>query len=365
MWNWLRLAFDRFKPQPPVAPRPSQPIRRDPPQLRVISGGLDTASSFKQLLVLTGQSEPVVPVLTPAQRIREEELAARVMAHFRKNRPAPSALPAVSLQVLNLVAEPDLSLSQLTRVVSQDPAFSAAILKVANSPAYAAAQEIQTLRDAVARLGLTEVGRVAGMVSARSLFQPQVRSEFASFGNRWNDIFAESVAAARGAAWLCMRVKRARSDHAFLAGILHDLGRSVALRSIASLELHEHCFDHEGSEIDRVVERVHVEIGGEVHADWSLPRFPTLVSMRHHELGLPVDGEYVDVHCVRLASSLVQYLRQPWRFEQVKAEIDESCVALHLDGFELRSLETQLRTELESVLASFHQPPRRRTGSNI
>jgi HD-like signal output (HDOD) protein len=191
-----------------------------------------------------------------------------------------------------------------------------------------------------------------------------VRSEFAVFGNRWNDIFSESVVAARGAAWLSMRVKRARSDHAFLAGILHDLGRSVALRSVASLSLSEHCFELESTQIDRVVERVHVEIGGEVHVDWNLPRFPTLVAMRHHDLGLPAEGEYVDVHSVRLSSALVQLMRQPWRLAQVKAEVDESCAALHLDGFALRSLETQLRSELESVLASFHHP-QRRTGSHF
>lgn len=364
MWEWLRRVLGLVSEVKVVAPAP-QPIRRDPPQLRVIPGGLDRTSGFAQLLALTGQLEPLQSPLTPEELEREEMLAERVLTHFRKNRPAPSALPAISLQVLNLVAEPDLSLSQLSRVVSQDPAFSAAILKVANSPAYAGAQEIQTLRDAVSRLGLTEVGRVAGVVSARSLFQPQVRSEFAAFGNRWSDIFSESVVAARGAAWLSMRVRRARSDHAFLAGILHDLGRSVALRSVASIELSEHCFDLESTEIDRVVERVHVEIGGAVHVDWSLPRFPTLVAMRHHDLNLPADGEYVDVHCVRLASALVQFLRQPWRLEQVRAEVDASCVALNLDGFALRSLDTQLHTELESVLASFNHPVKRRSGSHF
>ncbi|MFO0598589.1 MAG: HDOD domain-containing protein [Myxococcaceae bacterium] len=339
-------------------PRPViQPERRDPPKLRVIEGGRSDATGFEALLKLTGQSAPDRLVLTPEQLDRESWLADRVLEHFRKNRPAPSALPAVSLQVLNLVAEPDLSLAELSRVVSQDPAFSAAILKVANSPAYAGAQEIATLRDAVSRLGLVEVGRVAGTVSARSLFQPQVRSEFASFGTRWADMFSEAVAAARGAAWLCLRLRKARSDHAFLAGILHDLGRSVALRSVAALQQHDKLFDLEGTEVDRVVERVHVEIGGEVHADWSLPRFPTLVAMRHHELGLPGDGEYIDVHAVRLSSALVQFQRQPWRAPQVRAEVDESCAALHLDGFVLRSLMTQLRTELDTVNHAFKKLP--------
>ena len=360
MWTWLQRLFRRTPAPVAVAP-PPRVVPVDPPQLRVIDGGLSNASRFEQLMSLTGQLTPEVLPLTQQEEARDAELAELVLEHFRKNRPAPSALPAVSLQVLNLVAEPNLSLAELSRVVSQDPAFSAAILKVANSPAYAGAQEIQSLREAVARLGLTEVSRVAGVVSARSLFQPQVRSEFSSFGSRWNDIFAESVAGARGAAWLSLNVRRARSDHAFLAGILHDLGRSVALRSIASIAQQSGIFREDGAQIDRVIEKVHVEIGGEVHASWNLPRFPTLVAMRHHDLLLPADAEYVDVHVVRLCSSLVQVRRQPWRTPQVRAEVDESAAALNLDAFALRSLETQLRHEMESVLASFHVGPKRRT----
>ena len=204
------------------------------------------------------------------------------------------------------------------------------------------------------------MSRVAGMVSARSLFQPQVRSEFSTFGSRWNDLFAESVAGARGAAWLSLTVRKARSDQAFLAGILHDLGRSVALRSLASLNLSSGLFREDETQIDRVVERVHVEVGGDVHASWNLPRFPTLVAMRHHDLGLPTDNEYVDVHVVRLCSALVQLRRQPWRVNQVRAEVDESAGVLNLDVYALRSLDTQLRQEMETVLAAFNHPPRKR-----
>lgn len=89
--------------------------------------------------------------------------------------------------------------------------------------------------------------------------------------------------------------------------------------------------------------------------------------MRHHDLGMPTDGEYADVHCVRLASALVQVKRQPWRSSQVKAEIDESAGALRLDAFALRSLDTQLRTEHQQVLASSLVPSqvRKRSASNL
>ena len=85
-----------------------------------------------------------------------------------------------------------------------------------------------------------------------------------------------------------------------------------------------------------------------------------LVTMVHHDLNLPVTGEYREVHVVRLCSAMVQLGRQPWRMDAARAEIDESCRALKLDGYELRSLDTQIRSELQSVVHLFADRPARR-----
>lgn len=368
-WERLRLIFGatpttHAPARVPMSSRPTpvpMPKPADPPVLTVLPGGLEQGTPFEQLINWLGQTPPDRQVLTQAQLEDELLLAERVIEHFRKNRPAPSSLPAVSLQVLNAVAEPDLSLSELSRLVAQDPALAAGVLKVANSPAYAGSQEIQTLRDAVTRLGLTEVGRVAGMVAARSLFQPQVRSEFSHFGQTWADLFTDSITSARGSAWLSMRLRKGRSDHVFVAGMLHDLGRPVALRSLASLAVDGSIDESDRGRIERVVEQVHVEIGGEVHQAWGLPRLPTLVAMRHHDRGLPTDGEYVDVHIVRLVSALVQYRRHPWNHELIREEVNESCAALNINAYVLRSLDTQLKDELAHVGQAFNDRHRRKT----
>jgi len=374
MGSWWEGVRRFFGAQPPPRPRVSAPVvpakptqsqavATPRPPLTVLPGGRDEGTPFDQLLSWLGLEAPERFVLTQADLERDEALATRVVEHFRKNRPAPSSLPAVSLQVLNAIAEPNLSLAELSRLVSQDPALAAGVLKVANSPAYVGAQEIQTLRDAVTRLGLAEVGRVAGMVAARSLFQPQVRSEFSHFVNTWSDLFTDSVTSARGSAWLSMQLRKGRSDHVFVAGMLHDLGRPVALRSIAAIAVGGEDLDEDDlHHIDRVIERVHVEIGGEVHVAWSLPRFPTLVAMRHHDLELPADGEYVDVHIVRLVSALVQFRRHPWRFEAIRDEVNQSCAALGVNAYVLRSLDTRLKDELSHVGTAFNDKSKRKTG---
>ncbi len=367
MWAWLDRLFHRdHSAQTSSTAKPPAPLV-DPPLARVVMKVVTPAPEglgpFDHFLELQGLEAPSESALTPEEVAGDEALAAETMLNFREHQPGPSSLPAVALQVLNAVADQEVSLSELSRLVSQDPAMSAGVLRVANSAAYAATQEIETLRDAVTRLGLSEVGRVAGTVAARSLFQPQVRSEFAAFGSKWNEIFAESVVAARGAAWLAMQVSGVNADHVFLAGLLHDLGRSVGLRSLVTLAQNRLQIDPSDPRVDRVLERVHVDIGGDVHQLWNLPRFPTLVAVRHHDLELPNDGEYREVHVVRLCSALVQFRRQSWRRASIRAEVDESCAALGQSGFSLRSLDTQLRAELSKVAQSFSDRPRRRAVS--
>ncbi|MCA2979658.1 MAG: HDOD domain-containing protein [Myxococcaceae bacterium] len=368
-WDWIRRLFGAA---PSDTPAPSPSPRKPPPatkasngappgpELTVLPGGLDQKTPFDQLAEWSGLSAPDRSPLTQVELDADQDLATRVVEHFRANRQAPSSLPAVSLQVLNAIASPSLSLADLSRLISQDPALAAGVLKVANSPGYVGVQETQTLRDAVTRLGLSEVGRVAGMVAARSLIQPQVRGEFTAFGTKWNDLFVDSVTAARGAAWLSMRVRKGRSDHVFVAGMLHDLGRSVAMRSIAALSMAGESLDEH--RVDRVVEQVHVEVGGEVHQTWGLPKFPTLVALRHHDLDLPADGEFADVHVVRLVSALVQLQRSPWRFAAIRDEVNHSCAALGADAFLLRALVTQLKEEQAHVENAFAEPGRRKVG---
>lgn len=356
MWAWLDTLFNRKK----APARKAEPVRVVTPTPRPTEAPKPEGPPFAAFLTLVGVDGLARSPATPEEVEADGELAARLLLHFRENKPAPSSLPAISLQVLNAVADPDLSLAEVSRLIAQDPAMSAGVLKVANSPTYAGAQEVESLRDAVTRLGVAEVGRVAGMVAARSLFQPQVRSEFSAFGPKWSELFAESVVAARGALWLSMRVRGVNGDHVFLAGLLHDLGRSVALRSLAALCVSEGAkLDPYDLRVDRVLERVHCEVGGEVDQAWNLPRFATLVTVRHHDLGLPNDDEYRGVHVVRLCSAMVQFRRQPWRIDTLEAEINESCAALGLDAYTLRSLDTQLRAELQQVAQLFTEKPRR------
>jgi len=318
------------------------------PPLKVIKGGL-TGTPFEQMHQLLGLTPPAETALTQGDEEDENELAEQVLAHFKANQPAPTASQVTSLEVLNQVAKGDVPLVALTRLVSRDPALTVGVLKVANSPAFRGTQPIETLRDGINRLGTEEVARVAGTFAARALFQPQLRLEQRWLQSTFNRYHADAMATAMVASEAAQRRKGARADLAWLAGLLHDVGRSCALRSLGGLMMGKGHLPDEL--VTRVIDRVHVEAGGEIHQHWDLPLFATLAAVRHHDLDLPAEG-FADLHLVRLVSALVRYQTDPTCAQQAMAEVDSSANALSMDGYALRTIWTDVTRALATVSLS-------------
>jgi HD-like signal output (HDOD) protein len=342
-------------PPPPTRPRASRAAPPPPPQPaeEPEPPEADPFAPYRRALCV--EIPPEAPI-DEATEAGDRELAERILAHFRANKPPPASFPALAMQILNLIARPDAEVAELARLIGRDPALSASILSVANSAYYRAAMEIETVRDAITRLGLNEVGRVAGAVSARTLFNPRMRAEQAVFGPRWSGLFHRAITVASGAAWLSLRNRRVRSDRAYLGGLLHDVGTSVALRSLAALVLDGKVKPApDDARIARVLERVHTEVGGEAHQTWNLPHYLTVLAVRHHDAEIPDGEEFIDLHAVRLAAA-VEDLRGPFA-ARAAGELVQSAGALRLDPFAVRALAAELRAAEARTAALFGISP--------
>jgi HD-like signal output (HDOD) protein len=137
--------------------------------------------------------------------------------------------PAVALRLQRLLAKPNYSVSDIADVVSGDPALATAVLAAANSAALGAAVQITTLPRAVNRLGARTVGSIAvaaGLGASASapglLLDVKYR------------VWRRSVTCALA----CQKLAPQRGlepEAAFLAGLLHGFGRSVAIASLERL----------------------------------------------------------------------------------------------------------------------------------
>jgi HD-like signal output (HDOD) protein len=323
-----------------AAPAKLEPTVAEPANGAAAEAPRDPFVPFAEVLGIEAPREPA-PLSEEDERA-DAELAALILERFRASRPEQASFPGTALQIVNLVASPRAEVSELSRIISRDPALTAGVLQVSNSLVFRGLMEVETVRDAVARLGLNEVGRVAAAISARTLFSPKVRAEQAHFGSRWNALFARAVAVGSAAAAVALRHPGARSDRVYLGGLLHDIGKSLALRTLARLILDGRVPDPDPERLERVLDRVNLEVGGEAHQAWDLPQYLTVICVRHHDEQIPSGSEFVDLHLVRLTSALDE-LREPAFAWRASREIVQTAGALRLDPYTVRMIFNEMK----------------------
>jgi putative nucleotidyltransferase with HDIG domain len=112
---------------------------------------------------------------------------------------------------------------ELQKVISADQALTARILKMANSVFYSFDQKINTLSHAIVVLGFRAVQSMAIAASSRSLFV----KKGAQFGLKEKLLWEHSVGVAAGCRQIARIVSYEAEETAFIAGLLHDIGKAV------------------------------------------------------------------------------------------------------------------------------------------
>ena len=282
----------------------------------------------------------------------EAATADAVLSHFDAHRPGPASFPSIALKILDLVRDPKMDAIGLTRTIELDGALSSGVLVLANSAVFRGVSRVETLREAVARLGLEEVARAATALSTRTLYR-SVRAEFDLFGPTWNRLFYHAATVARAGSDLGRARKLGDPDRIFLGGMLHDVGKSLALRSLAALLLADRVPQHEAAAVDRILHHVHVPVGAEAHREWGLPPGLSAIAESHHFSGNALGGERTDLHVVRLTSALELLRTSPEVSSSAPAEVVGSAKALGLGPTRVRALRTGLAEHGEWVRMLF------------
>jgi len=133
------------------------------------------------------------------------------------------AMPHIASKVLELSSDPGTSARQLHQVISDDQAMTARILKIANSAMYACSHQIKTLTEAIVMLGFNSIRSLVVTSAARNLYD----TKSSRTGLKERLLWEHSI----GTAFACRLLIEPRlpnlAEEAFLAGLLHDIGKLV------------------------------------------------------------------------------------------------------------------------------------------
>lgn len=194
------------------------------------------------------------------------------------------AIPTAALQAQKLLNAAQVDFDKLARIIRNDQALTANLLRLANTISYGGRQRIETVGQAIVRLGTRHVSQMVVGLAASSLMQQ--RLEGYDMGPK--DLWKHALAVAIGASELTKNLEMDDPDLAFTGGILHDVGK-VALANFVHAKadtIEKIAFDKNVS--FHVAERVilgvdHAEVGAMLMDDWGLTEHLVNVIRWHHE----------------------------------------------------------------------------------
>lgn len=185
-------------------------------------------------------------------------------------------LPTVVSKVLEITRREDFSMRDLSNVILTDQVIAAKVLQQANSAFYAAARQVDSLPQAIQRLGSQSVTNI---VLALSLQSARPGRDF--FLAHKQQLWQRSVVCALCAHLIATAVRLDR-DLAFLCGLMMDFGKIVLLSLIQDVMAEEHDYQMAPAEvIEGIIEAYHPKVGGAIGEKWSLPA-PVLEAINYH-----------------------------------------------------------------------------------
>ena len=138
-------------------------------------------------------------------------------------------LPEVANKVMRLTNDPESDANDLAKLIQSDQTLAGHVMRIANSALYSPNATLVSLQQAITRLGMRVIADIALAASVNSKmfnapgYEKHIQTElqFSLMAGLW----AKEIA----------RACRRNVEAAFLAGLLHDIGRPVCVQVVTEV----------------------------------------------------------------------------------------------------------------------------------
>jgi len=193
-------------------------------------------------------------------------------------------IPQIALKVIRMINSPSDSLSHIAEEVKQDQVLTGKVLQLSNSAYISPGRKIESIDKALVFLGEKRVLLLTLSVFTEIFYQQADQGYSLIKGG----LFRHALGVAYVAEKIAKLTKIVKGDHAYTAGLLHDIGKTVLDQFLASdyplfyrkvledvnrplLQVEKELFGYS-----------HTELGEKLSVRWGLPDSLTEAIAYHH-----------------------------------------------------------------------------------
>lgn len=201
----------------------------------------------------------------------------------------------VARRVYEAAQQESIDAEKICSLLQEDPILVSEVLRLANSSFFSGLAEINTLQDAVIRLGLKQLSALVMSISQKRMYSASGNL----FKERMVALWQHVSVASLSARWIanhsgCRKI----ADQAHVAALLHDVGKLSLLRIIEDLAVSENIAFNDLL-IDSTLDKLYCEHGADLLEIWGLPS--VFCEIVRHQDDTEFDQTNVMLSIVRLA----------------------------------------------------------------
>ncbi len=214
-------------------------------------------------------------------------------------------LPTSTSRILRALDEPTVTAGFIAELIAMDQAITAYTLRVANSAALGYTTSCASIKEAVMRLGFKQVRSLVVSTVASGPLSSRLSGYRLGDKELWN----HSVNVGSAAHWLAGTIRFPDPEKAYVAGLLHDIGKLVLdqyvfagynqmvymmlTHNLAMWQVEQHLFG-----VD------HAAVGGLTTSHWQFPE-ELVDAIRYHHAPSLSEKYYQLAAIVNMANALI------------------------------------------------------------
>ncbi|WP_006788499.1 HDOD domain-containing protein [Thiorhodospira sibirica] len=284
----------------------------------------------------------------------DRDIFAGVYQAYLSGKLELPVLPDMAIKIKKMVNDPNIDANKLSRLIQVDMATTAALIRSANSGMYAGLNRINSVRDAIVRLGLETTRNMVFSLAIRHVF----KSKSALFKQRLQQLWERSVHISALSYVIARHVQGFDPERAMLAGLLCDIGELPIIGYLEQVKAQP-----TAEELERIISTLKTDVGEMIVKHWGLDEdIAVVVRESMHWLRETADGvaDYCDIVLVARLYYALQIGRaeESPRYNEVPAfarlSLGQPNEALKLDVIE--ESEEELKAAMDILKGNATMP---------
>lgn len=272
------------------------------------------------LKYITSDNNTITSLSVPLNLISDSQgsiIAEEIIKEINELPQFPDSI----LRLQKELNDPECNFHRISELVISDSSLSAEVLRIANSPIYMPKEKIDSISDAVKRIGLKGLNSILYNYGASKVLEAKYSLE--TINNIKEHLFSVAIVSSYLATYI--QLKNFTED-IFVAALLHDIGKIIvnSLNRELSERISTLCIEKNipSSVLDSLCDGYnHTVIGAALAKKWNFPE-KYINAIKYHHNPMDDDGYYKSItYCVYMGNEINHYLNNNRKLSNINTKI--------------------------------------------